>query len=131
MIFFAIQTRLQIPVMKIRVLLFILVSVTLTAADVAQRDISSVMKDAYKGDASLHKKVATGKGTPADAAKLLDYVKSLPAESPPEGDAASWKEKTTKLIEAAQAVVDGKPGATTSLQTAGNCKACHSVHKGK
>ncbi len=117
--------------MKTSVLLFILVSATLTAADVTQRDISSVMKDAFKGDASLHKKVATGKGTPADAAKLLAYVKSLPAESPPEGDATSWKEKTTKLIEAAQAVVDGKPGATTTLQTAGNCKACHSEHKSK
>lgn len=117
--------------MKISVLMFILVSATLYAADVTQRDISSVMKEAYKGDASLHKKVATGKGTPADAAKLLDYVKSLPAESPPEGDAASWKEKTSKLIEAVQAVVDGKPGATSTLQTAGNCKACHSEHKGK
>jgi cytochrome c556 len=117
--------------MKTSVLLFILVSASLHAADVSRPDISSVMKDAFKGDASLHKKVATGKGTPADAAKLLAYVKSLPAESPPAGEAASWKEKTTKLIEAAQAVVDGKPGATTTLQTAGNCKACHSEHKSK
>jgi len=103
----------------------------LYAADATKRDIDTVMKEAMKGDASLHKKVATGKGTPEDAAKLLDYVKSLPAESPPEGDAASWKEKTSKLIEAAQSVVDGKPGATQSLQLAGNCKACHSEHKGK
>lgn len=92
--------------------------------------IETVMKDAMKGDASLHKKVATGKGTPADAARLLEYYKALPAGQPPEGDAASWKEKTAKLIEAAQAVADGKPGATAALQTAGNCKACHSVHKG-
>lgn len=117
--------------MKINVLLFVLVSAGLYAADVSKGDISTVMKEAFKGDASLHKKVATGKGTPADAANLLEYVKSLPAESPPEGDAASWKEKTTKLIKAAQAVVDGKPGATSTLQTAGNCKACHSEHKGK
>lgn len=103
----------------------------LYAAEATKRDIEVVMKEAMKGDTSLHKKVATGKGTPEDAAKLLDYVKSLPAESPPAGDATSWKEKTGKLIEAAQAVVDGKPGATQSLQTAGNCKACHSEHKGK
>ena len=100
-------------------------------ADATKRSISSVMKDAMKGDSSLHKKVALGKGSDSDAATLLDYYKSLPAEAPPEGDAKSWEEKTAKLIAAAQAVVDKKPGATEQLQTAGNCKACHSEHKGK
>lgn len=103
----------------------------LYAADVTKRDISTVMKEAMKGDASLHKKVATGKGNKADAEKLLDYYKSLVGETPPEGDAASWKEKTEKLVAAAQAVVDGKADATQGLQEAGNCKACHNVHKGK
>ena len=93
-------------------------------------DIETVMKEAMKGTNSLHSKVATGKGTPADAEKLLKYFKTLPSESPPEGDSASWKEKTGKLIEAAQGVVDGKPEATKTLQEAGNCKACHNVHKG-
>jgi hypothetical protein len=104
---------------------------SLQADTAAQRSISSVMKDAMKGDSSLHKKVALGKGTDSDAASLLDYYRSLPAETPPEGDAASWKEKTGKLIAAAQAVVDKKPGATEQLQTAGNCKGCHNEHKGK
>lgn len=94
-------------------------------------DIETVMKDAMKGNSSLHSKVATGKGTPEDAKKLLAYFKTLPSDSPPEGDSASWKDKTGKLIDAAQAVVDGKPGATKTLQEAGNCKACHNVHKGK
>ncbi|RBP45909.1 hypothetical protein DES53_102293 [Roseimicrobium gellanilyticum] len=100
-------------------------------AEPAKRSISTVMKDAMKGDTSLHKKVALGKGTDTDAAALLDYYKSLPAETPPEGEATSWQEKTAKLIAAAQAVVDKKPGATEQLQTAGNCKACHNEHKGK
>lgn len=116
---------------KTLIILALAATTGLYAADVTKRDIDVVMKEAMKGDASLHKKVATGKGTPEDAAKLLDYFKSLPAETPPEGDAASWKEKTAKLIEAAQAVVDGKPGAPAALQTAGNCKACHSEHKPK
>lgn len=103
----------------------------LYAADATKRDIETVMKEAMKGESSLHKKVATGKGSKEDAAKLLDYVKSLPAESPPAGSAESWKEKTGTLIAAVQAVVDGKPGATNTLQTAGNCKACHNEHKGK
>ncbi len=119
--------------MKPTTLLILALAATtgLFAADVTKRDIETVMKESMKGDASLHKKVATGKGTKADAEKLLDYVKSLPAETPPEGDAASWKEKTEKLVAAVQAVVDGKPEATQGLQEAGNCKACHSVHKPK
>ena len=104
---------------------------SLQADTTPKRSISTVMKDAMKGDTSLHKKVALGKGTDADAAQLLDYVKSLPTETPPEGDAAAWKDKTDKLVAAAQAVVDKKPGATAQLQTAGNCKACHNEHKGK
>ncbi|SKA99554.1 hypothetical protein SAMN02745166_02969 [Prosthecobacter debontii] len=98
----------------------------------AQADqIEVVMKEAMKGNNSLHSKVATGKGTPDDAKKLLEYFKTLPSETPPEGDAASWKEKTETLIAAAQGVVEGKPGANKTLQEAGNCKACHNVHKGQ
>jgi hypothetical protein len=100
-------------------------------ANPAKRSISTVMKDAMKGDSSLHKKVALGKGTDSDATALLDYYKSLPTETPPKGEATSWQEKTAKLVAAAQAVVDKKPGATEQLQTAGNCKACHNEHKGK
>lgn len=92
--------------------------------------IETVMKEAMKGDTSLYKKVATGKASDAENAKLLEYVKSLPGEKPDKGDAASWKEKTEKLVKAAEDVVAKKPGATNALQTAGNCKACHSVHKG-
>ncbi|MES2737030.1 MAG: hypothetical protein V4672_11970 [Verrucomicrobiota bacterium] len=103
--------------------------ISLTTAQAG--DIETVMKEAMKGNTSLHSKVATGKGSPEDAQKLLAYFKTLPAESPPEGDSSSWKDKTSKLIDAAQGVVDGKPGAAKTLQEAGNCKACHSVHKGK
>ncbi|MCW0217481.1 MAG: hypothetical protein OJI67_04070 [Prosthecobacter sp.] len=110
--------------------LFILSLAAFTSLS-ASDAIETVMKEAMKGDASLYKKVATGKGTPEDATKLLEYVKALPAESPPEGSAASWKEKTATLVAAAQDVAAGKSGATAVLQKAGNCKACHSEHKGK
>lgn len=101
-----------------------------TTSLISAASIESVMKDAMKGDSSLYKKVATGKGSDADNAKLLEYVKSLPGEKPEKGDAASWKEKTEKLVKAAEDVVAKKPGATNELQTAGNCKACHKEHKG-
>lgn len=109
----------------------ILLAVTALGLSAQAEDISTVMKEAMKGTNSLHSKVATGKGSPEDAKKLLEYFKILPAETPPEGDATSWKEKTETLIAAAQGVVDGKPNATKTLQEAGNCKACHNVHKGK
>lgn len=111
--------------------LFIAALAALVSVSAQANEIETVMKEAMKGNNSLHSKVATGKGTPEDAQKLLAYFKKLPSENPPEGDSASWKKKTSTLIDAAQGVVDGKPGATKNLQEAGNCKACHSVHKGK
>jgi len=60
---------------------------------------------------------------------LLEYVKALPENKPPKGDAASWKAKTRELIKATKAVVRGREGAIERLTKAGNCKACHSVHK--
>lgn len=105
-------------------------ALAVSASFASAASIEDVMKDAMKGDASLYKKVATGKGSDADNAKLLDYVKNLPGEKPSKGEEASWKEKTEKLVKAVEDVVAKKPGATNTLQTAGNCKACHSVHKG-
>ncbi len=93
--------------------------------------IDTVMKEAMKGDASLYKTVALGKGTDADAAKLLAYVKQLPAEKPPEGTAESWAKKTGDLVKAVEDVVAKKPDAIHVLQKAGNCKGCHTDHKKK
>jgi hypothetical protein len=103
---------------------------TLALAAPAFADISSMMKESMKGETSLYKKVATGKGSDDDAQKLLAYVKSLPPETPDKGDVGSWKEKTEKLVKATEDVAAKKPGALQELQTAGNCKACHSIHKG-
>ena len=50
---------------------------------------------------------------------------------PTKGDAESWKEKTGALVDAAKAVEEGKEGATKDLKKAMDCKACHTVHKGK
>jgi hypothetical protein len=115
--------------MNFKSTLIVAVSV-LSSITLASADISTVMKEAMKGDTSLYKKVATGKGDDADVQKLLAYFKTLPAEKPEKGEAASWQEKTSKLIAATEGVAAKTPGALQTLQTAGNCKACHSVHKG-
>ncbi len=44
-------------------------------------------------------------------------------------DAASWKEKTSKLLTAAQSLEKGEADAANKYKEALNCKACHSVHK--
>lgn len=97
----------------------------------AETKIGKVMKESMKGESSLYKTVALGKGTDADAAKLLAYVKQLPAEKPPEGTAESWAKKTGALVKAVEDVAAKKPDAILVLQKAGNCKACHTDHKAK
>jgi cytochrome c556 len=100
-----------------------------TAADndKPQYTIKEVMKEAHKE--GLLKKVVSGKGSEADAERLLVLYKALAANEPPKGDAESWKTKTEALVQAAQGVVDGKPGAAGQLKKAANCVACHKLHK--
>lgn len=93
-------------------------------------EIKDVMKNAMKGDTSLYKTVATGKGSQADADKLLGYIKELQGQKPPKGEQADYDKKVASLVKAAEGVAAKNPGALQQLQVAGNCKACHSAHKG-
>jgi ABC-type Fe3+-hydroxamate transport system substrate-binding protein len=92
--------------------------------------IKDVMKEAHKKPKDLLKKVVVGgDATAEDKNRLLELYKALAANTPPKGDAASWKEKTDLLVNAAQAVVDGKEGAADQLNKAANCMGCHDLHK--
>ena len=73
--------------------------------------------------------VTEGGGTKADAEELLDLYKALGKNKPPKGEAGSWQAKTKVLIDAAQNVVDDKPGAREELKKAANCAVCHKAHK--
>lgn len=117
--------------MKIRILLI------LTAAFVAAPSIGSaapttkdVMKAAMKGDDSLFKKVCTGKGSDADAVKLYNCLKNMAGQKAPKGDQAAYDKKVEALLKAAEDVSKGGKDLQT-LSQAGNCKACHTDHKGK
>ncbi len=92
-------------------------------------EISDVMKDAMKGEASLYQRVAKGQASDDDAQLLFKYVSELAKNTPPRGDQSSWDRKTKALISAAQQVAFGNKQAVRALQTAGNCKSCHSSHK--
>lgn len=108
---------------------------TVSAAGLSQASFSfddtvkKVMKVAMKD--GLCKTVAEGKGSEAQKKELLELFESLIEAKPAKGDEGSWKEKTEALVEAAQAVVDGKPGAGDQLKKAVSCKACHEAHKGQ
>lgn len=92
--------------------------------------IKKVMKAAMK-KGGLCGTVAKGQATDEQKAKLLDLFKELSSAKPAKGDEGSWKTKTEACVNAAQAVVDGKPGAIEQLKKAVNCKACHDAHKGE
>src|SRR5260370_38404516 len=82
--------------------------------------IKEVMKMAHtveKGskDPSLYQKVADGKATKDDKAKLLELYSALPANKPPKGDADAGKKSTTATADAAKAVADGKEDSKQTL----------------
>lgn len=86
---------------------------------------------APKGVEPVAKRAAEGKATPQELKELAAGYHMMAKEKPPEGDMASWKEKTTKLAAAADALVKGEPDAPARYKEAVNCKACHEVHKPK
>jgi hypothetical protein len=115
--------------MKKATLLAIAALLTSTGLGLANPAIESVMKDAFKGETSLYKKVATGKGTEADAKRLAGYVKTLTQNEPPKGEKASWDKKTGELLAAVEMLAKGNKQGMVAAQKAGNCKSCHSAHK--
>jgi hypothetical protein len=104
----------------------------LLGATFQAKTAKEIMTAANKGDDSLFKKVSSGKGTDDDIKKLVEYYDALAAiAKPPMGDEAGWKTKTAALAAAAHEVAEKKAGAVEKLTKAGDCKACHSVHKPK
>lgn len=102
------------------------------AADEAKpkHTIKEVMKVAHGKDSTLLKNIIADKGTTEEKQQLLDLYISMFEGKPAKGDEDSWKMLAGKAALAAAKVVVGRDGATKELETATNCKACHSVHKG-
>ncbi len=103
----------------------------LMGAAFQDKSAKDIMTAANKGKDSLWAKVTGGKGSDDDAKKLADFYEALTKTKPPQGDEKSWTAKTSALAAAAKDLADKKPGALEKLKTAGDCKACHSVHKPK
>lgn len=103
---------------------------SLTRAGSPDETIKKVMKAAMKKGA-LCGTVASGKASQAQKAELLELFQELAKATPPQGDAQSWKTKTTALVKAASLAVHEGDNAGAALKKAANCKACHDVHKGE
>jgi hypothetical protein len=105
----------------------------LRAADSKDEEIiKDVMKKyhkAPKGVDTIGKKASDGHATPQELKDLVAAYKAIAAVKPPKGDEASWKEKTTKLVAAAEALQKGEADGAARYKEAVNCKACHSQHK--
>jgi len=104
----------------------------LQADEKSDEVIKQVMKDyhkAPKGVDPVCKKALTGKATPEELKKLVEGYKKLTTVDAPKGDAASWKDKTSKLLAAAEALEKGDADGVARYKEAVNCKACHTAHK--
>jgi hypothetical protein len=103
----------------------------LNAADAgdATKDFMKKYHKAPKGTDPVCKKALDGKASAEELAALVAGYKAMCDAKAPKGDAASWKEKTTKLCSAAAALQKGEAGAAEKYKEAVNCKACHSAHK--
>lgn len=95
----------------------------------AIKEVMKAYHKVLKGMDPTCKKAADGKATPEELKKLVAGYTAMAAAKPPQGDAASWKEKTSKLLAAAQALEKSAPDAAAKYKEAVNCKACHTAHK--
>lgn len=102
-------------------------------ADENHEIIEKVMVDGMKGDDSPLAKVLDGKATDEEIKGLAELFKTLEGTKPPLGDQAKYDEKVAELIAAMDAVAGGDKGngAIDRLDTAANCKACHTDHRPK
>jgi len=98
------------------------------ANDAVIKEVMKTCNKAPKGTDTLGKKVIEQKATPEEIAKLVAEYKKLMSTTPPKGDAADWKKKTTRIYEAAKKL-QSDPSAVADFKEAVNCKACHSLHK--
>ncbi len=91
--------------------------------------ISDVMINFHKGETSIANQAKEGAAKIEDLQKMLEYYRAMTELNPPQGPLDGWKEKTSKLIEATQYLIEGDDVAVESYKLAVDCKACHSVHR--
>ncbi len=92
--------------------------------------IKKVMKESFKPDDALCKKVSGGTATEAELAQMLKICQDICAATPPKGDPAAWTSKCQALINAVKKIQAKDAMGVEAFKKAANCKACHTDHKG-
>jgi hypothetical protein len=130
----ALSKFLIVPVVGVALSLTFLSAYGADPGDSKDSPTKAFMKKYHKaprGTDPVAKRAQEGKASPQELKELAAGYHAMAKDKPPQGDMASWKEKTTKLASAADALVKGEPGAPERYKEAVNCKACHEVHKPK
>jgi hypothetical protein len=98
--------------------------------------IKKIMADTHKGDDSLARRAGKGEVTETELKRLVAYYLWMENQPPPQGDSASWKEKTAAISKAAMHLYSERTldppalnGSADRFQKVMNCKACHTPHK--
>jgi len=91
--------------------------------------IKTAMKQSFKPDDALCKKVSGGKATDAELAQMLKICQDICAATPPKGDKAAWVSKCQALIASVKKIQAKDATGIEAFKKAVNCKACHTDHK--
>lgn len=102
-------------------------------ADENHEIIEKVMKDGLKGDDSPLAKVLDGKASASETKELAELVLTMKGTKAPVGDQGNYDKLVEEMIAAMNVVAEGETGsdALDKLDSATNCKKCHSKHKPK
>ncbi len=92
-------------------------------------NISDFMRNFHRGDDSLASRARIGDAEDEELDVLLRNYQDLATAQPPRGDPDSWREKTTSLIQATEALIAHTPDALMRYTNALNCQACHDKHR--
>ncbi len=120
---------LLIAIMANTMFLGVSVAETPTTENTTIKTVMTQSHSAPPKGSGLLKKVATGKASAEETKQLLALYKVMAKLQPPKGDADAWKERSGRLVNAVQAVIDGSAEGAPMLAKASNCKACHDAHK--
>lgn len=92
--------------------------------------IKVAMKQCFKPDDALSKKVSAGTASDAEVAQMLKICQDIAAAMPPKGDKAAWASKCEILIASVKKIQAKDATGMEAFKKASNCKACHTDHKG-
>jgi hypothetical protein len=91
--------------------------------------IAQIMKAAHGGETNLARKLILGQISKQEKKKLIEYYEALEKTTPRRGSTADWQQRTSTLLAAAKAALDGCQQEKIKYRKAVDCTSCHDAHK--